>query len=281
MLTHKNSSKITYPNVITLLFTISLILNHSYASADPLIEAAKNYRDSGYAEQQQGNYEKAIQHYTKAISLGLETAVVYNDLGVLYEELGFDEKAEDAYFQALKKDKLYLPVYSNLAYYFLDRGDKQNAMEFFRRRYELGNPQDTWTQKAKEELLKLNPNFEKMFFYKEVENLDTQVSEQVQKEFHDKVVRSRQHYKRGEQLLDKGLYRESISEFDRALTLMPQDKKAIMARKKAVLELSKQNIQTRSQEAINMLDAGDSISAKRKIQRMLTTMPNEPIIVPR
>lgn len=117
---------------------------------------ARNYRGQGYELQSQGDSERALSLYQKAIELDPGYAVVYNDLGVIYEAKGLLDKAEELYLRAMSMDPYYLSAYSNLAFLYENKGDFTQASYYWSKRVdlarELGLENDSWTEKAKKRL---------------------------------------------------------------------------------------------------------------------------------
>ena len=58
------------------------------------------YNKVGYEKQQLGNFQEAINNYTKSIELQPINAVAYNNMGVIYEENEMPHKAIIAYYGA-------------------------------------------------------------------------------------------------------------------------------------------------------------------------------------
>lgn len=214
--------------VALLLFSIFLITFHSNGYADKFLElTAEEYRDQGYALQQKGNLFEALESYTKAIELGLESAVVLNDIGILYEQLGVQAQAERYYLSAVKLDEQYLPAYINLAYLYQKNGHVDRAAKYFKLRYELAGPNDPWAERAKEELLKISPEFKKELLSFEAERLSQEMVEQAHEEFYERILRANEHHKKGEEFLRSHQYRKAFIEFDYALTLTPKNPKVV------------------------------------------------------
>ncbi|HTZ11163.1 MAG TPA: tetratricopeptide repeat protein [Candidatus Margulisiibacteriota bacterium] len=113
-------------------------------------EQARIYREQGVSFQRTGNLEAALSFYQKAIEMDPNYAVVYNDIGIVYEAMGYPERAEDAYLRAIELDPAYLSAYSNLALYYESKRDLDKAEKCWEKRAELGQPDDPWTQKAKQ-----------------------------------------------------------------------------------------------------------------------------------
>jgi tetratricopeptide (TPR) repeat protein len=66
--------------------------------------------------------------------------------------MGFPERAEDAYMRAIEIDPVYLSAYSNLALFYENKRDLDKAEKCWNKRAELGQPDDPWTQRAKQRI---------------------------------------------------------------------------------------------------------------------------------
>lgn len=120
-----------------------------------LAREARLYRQQGYEAQQAGEMEDAIAKYHKAIFLDPAYATAYNDLGVSYEALGQLERARQAYTQCLEVNPRHPSAYANLAMLSERQGKFDEALVYWQRRAELGDPGDLWTQKAQERVAEL------------------------------------------------------------------------------------------------------------------------------
>ncbi len=146
--------------LILLIFTPFLLAREknlsrttNYDESKDLTELqrqARLYRNQGLELQRIGNLEGAMALYQKAIELDPSYAVVYNDSGILYETKGFIRYAEDSYLKAIQADPYYLSPYSNLALLYENQRLLDKAALYWKRRAELGLPDDPWTQKAKQ-----------------------------------------------------------------------------------------------------------------------------------
>lgn len=114
-----------------------------------LQEQARIYRYQGLEAQNRGDLETAFTNYQKAVELDPSFEVGYNDLGILYEASGATERAEGSYLKAIKIDPYYLSAYTNLALLYENKRDLKNAAFYWKKRAQLGEPDDTWTIKAK------------------------------------------------------------------------------------------------------------------------------------
>jgi Flp pilus assembly protein TadD len=261
-----------------LLLFISCITFHTFVSADFSDQVAEKYRALGYAEQQKGNLDDALTHYIKATSLGVENAALLNDMGVLYEKIDLNTKAVHYYTKAIQIDSNYLPAYNNLAYLYQKLGRNEQAAFYFKKRYELGNTSDPWAQKAKDELVRIKPEYRTWARSVEAESLSNELAAQQKDAFYKRVERSQQHYLKGEGLFEKGRFKEAMTEYNIAIELAPRNPKISDARKSAFIEITKEKIREQSEQAIKMLEAGDTVSARIEIQKMLTVIPKEPIL---
>ena len=258
-----------------LILSFSLLPFQTLTFAESFGPVAEDYRAKGYEQQERGNYERAIQFYTKALSLGLENAVLYNDIGVVYEHMGVWQRAKEHYLKALRLDQDYLPPYTNLAYLYLRRGEKFKASQYFRERYDRARDDDPWREQAKAELLRLDPRFKSDLLQEKVETLSQELEHQVQQEFSLQIERAERHYQRGWMALQQKDYEQALGEFDRALALTPDNPKIIKERQRAERELLGEDIKHRVQEVMKDLESGDYQSAKSKIQELLPVIPNE------
>jgi tetratricopeptide (TPR) repeat protein len=276
MLTSKIKSVVihSFLKFFTLLLFFSQITSYNLSYAGPKEDVAEDYRVKGYEEHQKGNFDEALKFYTKATSLGSLNPSVYNDMGVLYEQMGFDKRAEKFYLQALKVNKDYLPAYSNLAYFYKRLGETQKAAQYFRTRIELGDPNEAWTQKAREELLAISPQYREELIQIEAKKFEAELAQKAREEFEQKIALSAEHYKKGQEHFAAKEYNKAIVEFNESLSITPENPEALRARRQAQMEISKQNMQTHYEKAMSMMEAGNTASAKYELQRMLSTIPN-------
>ena len=117
-----------------------------------LQKTAKEYRNQGYEAQKIGNLDLAMSYYQKSIEYDPTYAPAFNDLGVIYEAKGFTDRAKQGYLQAIAIDPNFMSAYSNLAMVYENERDLDKAAFYWKKRIELGSPDDPWTQKAKKRL---------------------------------------------------------------------------------------------------------------------------------
>ena len=122
--------------------------------ARTLRQEATAYRAQGYDAQRRGDQPTAFTFYQKAIILDPFYAAPHNDLGILLEAAGRLEEAEHSYQRALELDPTYVDAHANLAMLYERLGRNEQAIDHWLKRFELGNPDDPWTLRAKERLTK-------------------------------------------------------------------------------------------------------------------------------
>jgi len=146
----------------TLIVNCLLFLFTSYLLAADKVSKGKNdelttlqqqarlYRIEGVKSQDSGDLDSALKMYQKAVELDPVYQVVYNDLGVIYEAQEAYDRAEESYLQAIKLDPSFLSAYTNLALLYENERELDKALYYWKKRAELGDPDDPWTIKAKQ-----------------------------------------------------------------------------------------------------------------------------------
>ncbi len=148
------------PKVVSKKATHTVSQTDSVSNFKPKLKAsvakrnreAVKERNKGYVAQTQNNYRKAEKHYLKAVRLNPQYATPHNDLGIIYEEQGFLNKAEAKYKEAVAIDSNYSPGYSNLALLYEKQARVSEALNFWRKRANLGSQDDPWVKRAKDKL---------------------------------------------------------------------------------------------------------------------------------
>jgi len=268
----------THHRLAVILFLFISIVHFCHTGHAELIEQnAESYRLKGYEEQQAGHFSRALKNYTKALTLGLKTAVIYNDIGVVYEQLGISDKAEEFYLKSIAVNADYLPPYTNLAYFYLAQGDTARAVTFFQERLDRGQEDDPWQEKVSAELYKISPDYRYRKLRRDAQTLNQELIQKARDEFSLQIMRAEKHYQRGHELMGEQDFAGAMDEFDKALALTPENPRIFKARELAQYEKDILDVKRRVMMAMEKLEAGELESAKEEFQKVLTIIPNEPI----
>ena len=148
-------------NPIIKIALISLLLFPSCLLAQEVVKEsdvgwlkvqAREYRTAGLEYQKIGDIDNALVFYQKAVEIDPQYSVVYNDLGVLFDAKGMIDRAEENYLKAIAIQPNFLSPYTNLAILYETKRDLNKAAFYWKKRAELGHPDDLWTQRAKRRL---------------------------------------------------------------------------------------------------------------------------------
>ncbi len=268
--------------VITFLFFISFVACHSDVSAENFkIKTAQEYKKQGEAEQDKGNLPGALSFYKKAIALGLKDAQLFNEAGILSEQAGMLKQAKNYYLDAINEDEKFLPAYMNLGYLYKRLGNKELALKYFKKRFELAEFNDPWAEKAKAEILKIAPNYKKWFQSIEAERLNREMVKRAREELYQNLMFAEECYKDGKKKMQRKEYKEALKSFQQGLEFTPNNPKLLDAKKEARQALFRKRINEHKERAKRFLDLGSYFSASREIQKILTMLPNEPKRLPK
>lgn len=189
---------------------------------------AREYRDEGLKAQDMGDLDTAMKIYQKAVEVDPLYAVAYNDLGVVYEAKGMMDRAEESYLKAIRIDPYYLSTYTNLAFLYEDKRELGKAAYCWKKRAELGDFNDPWTQKARERLqdirLSLSPQPAKDSREQDVLKLMKDVSNEKYILRHDDKMLSRKHFDNAKASYAKSDYANAMKEALDAQYLDPENK---------------------------------------------------------
>ena len=136
-------------------FACVLFISAFPVEATGLRDEAVAYRVEGYEAHRRGDAVVAMTAYKKASAMDPTYATPHNDMGVLFEEQGKLEAAQEAYQKALLIDPSYLEAHANLAMLYERMGEKEKAIYHWLKRYQLGEPFDSWTVRAEDRLVAL------------------------------------------------------------------------------------------------------------------------------
>jgi protein O-mannosyl-transferase len=103
---------------------------------------AEAHKNLGYILACQKHYKEAIDHYTEAIRIKPSYAEVYNNMGTVFLFQGNEKEAIYHYYKALRINPNYAGVYYNLGKINLNHGNIEKAILLYRKAIEL-NPEMT------------------------------------------------------------------------------------------------------------------------------------------
>lgn len=93
--------------------------------------SAQDYLDRGLQAAAIGDYETAIEEYTRALELDPAFADAYNNRGIAYQALGEYDRAIEDYTRAIEINPEFAIAYRNRGLAYLDSGDNAAALEDF------------------------------------------------------------------------------------------------------------------------------------------------------
>jgi len=175
-ISHRNLRK----TIIIIIFMLLPHLSFAAVRDNILKEEARFYRGKGYEAQRGGDLDTAMVYYQKAVELDPFYAAAYNDLGVIYDIRGFKDRAEERYLKSINIDPNYQSAYFNLANLYEEKGDFRKAADYWKKRIKIGDPNDPWTQKAKQRLENIGilwPDIAGQLKYEETVDLRKSVSQ--------------------------------------------------------------------------------------------------------
>jgi len=109
---------------------LSLIAIIGFSTA-ALAQTADDWYNLGYDCMMSGEYEEAVENFTKAIEADPTPVYFYDDRGRAYANLGRYDEAIADYKKAIEIDPDYIFPYGGLAFAYYDNGDLENALESF------------------------------------------------------------------------------------------------------------------------------------------------------
>lgn len=110
--------------VVLIFLLICLSLNCSSKEK----QAEKHFKD-GFGYQNQGNLDKAIEEYEKAIELNPNYLQAHMNLGAVYIGQKKYDQAIDEFNAVVKLNYYYGTAHYNLGYVYLLKGEKEKAQE--------------------------------------------------------------------------------------------------------------------------------------------------------
>ncbi len=92
---------------------------------------ARLVNNGGVMSYHNGQYEKALELFKKAIDLDPSLTEAYNNLGLTYTEINEEEKATEAFKTAISLSPELAAAYNNLGYVFYRLGSYREAIEMY------------------------------------------------------------------------------------------------------------------------------------------------------
>ncbi len=197
-----------------------------YTTAISLDEKYVNaYNGRGIAYAEKGDYDKAIDDYTTAISLDEKYTKAYYNRGIAYKAKGDYNKAIDDYTTAIKLDDKYVYAYNNRGIAYVHKGEYDKAIKDFTKAIELdGKNSDAYNNRGNA--------------YKAKGDYDEAIDDYNKAiELDDKYVNA--YNNRGNAYDDKGNFNEAIKNYDKAIELDHKYTLAYNSLSCAYLKLSK------------------------------------------
>jgi len=193
---------------------------------------AAEYRDKGIEAQKSGDVDTALMCYQKAMEMDPTLALAYNDAGVIYESKGWTDRAKEAYGKAIDLDPALASPYYNLGSLYEKEGDLEKATYYFKRRVLIGNWNDEWTAKARQELKGMgidDPELRQDYLDQHLASLENPDDLNARPKGNDLDPKKRKrdarmHLLRGKQFYYMGAYQEALTEFSSASVLDPKNK---------------------------------------------------------
>ena len=218
-----------FPALAIILFLVSPSFAQGSAETKKM---AMEYRDRGLKAQKGGDPETALIYFQKAMELDPSLAVAYNDAGVIYESKGWNDRAKQAYGKAIDLDPTLASPYYNLGSIYEKEGDLEKAAYYFKKRVMIGDWNDEWTQKAREELKGLgvsDPEIREDFLDQHLASVEASGAITGNPKGNDLDPKKRKrdaqlHLFRGKQLYYMGQYPEALTELNVAWVLDPKNK---------------------------------------------------------
>lgn len=235
-------------------------------------EEAVDHRNKGYLAHKSGDLDTAMAYYQKAISLDSYYATAHNDLGVLYEEKGWFERAEQEYKKTLEINPNYPNTHSNLALLYEKLGQREKAIFHWAKRSEVGRPNDPWTQRAKERLMRFPPE--------EVERIRTtglieeMVQEKEQQIEEDAALASKLR-EQGLAYYKKGEYGKALTAFEQALKYTPRDNELARLREETESKAREVNMKGHFNRGIEYYQQRDYTRAREEFDKVIELLPGE------
>lgn len=218
--------------IVIIVTTFMISASSCWAQSTQLTrKMAAEYRDKGYDAQRSRDFDTALSFYQKALELDPSLTIIYNDMGVIYESKGWMDQAKKAYGKAIEADPSLASPYYNLASIYEKEGDLDRAIYYFKKRVLVGDFNDEWTIRARQELKSLgvdDPSLDEKFMDRDLDSFNLEDGDNRPRgndlSPRDRKYRARQHFLRGKQLSSQGRHSEALMELGLAEALDPKNR---------------------------------------------------------
>ena len=95
------------------------------------VSEARRLNNAGVMAYHNGQYEKALELFKKALELDAAMTEAYNNLGLTYTEINEEEKATEAFKKAIQLSPELAAAYNNLGYVFYRLGSYEEAIGMY------------------------------------------------------------------------------------------------------------------------------------------------------
>ena len=230
----------------SILFCFVTVLSQNILLAESDEQVALEYRNRGYALQQQGDFKQALFYFTRAIALDPGNSALYNDKGLMEEYQGMKEEAKNSYLKSLELDRRYLPANTNLGMLYAKQQQYTLAVQYLKQRVALGSADDPWTLEAQAQLDQIYeavPSLRRERLKTQADSM-TQDIAKAKESMRRAAERNRKvgfetTYENGLGLLKEKRYDEAIQSLEAALALEPRSLAARHALKRANYDKNK------------------------------------------
>ena len=165
------------------------------------------YYNRGLVYEDQGEVERAIDDYTKAIDLNPNYANAYNNRGLVYENKGEVERAIEDFNRAIQLNPNLAETHNNRALTYKDQGEIERAINDFNRAIQL-KPDDAKTY------------YNRALTYKDQGEIERAIND-FNRAIQLKPDDAEAYYNRGVVHAKKEDYKHAIEDYTKAIQLNP------------------------------------------------------------
>lgn len=172
-------------------------------------ENAWGYNLRGLVRERQGEFEAAVEDFTRAVRYDPQMASAYNNRGIAFDRRGEPKRALEDYEAAIKLDPAYAAAYNNRGLAHANLGEMKEALADF------------------DEAIRLDPKFAAAFNNRGIVRDQMGAMQQAAQDFAAAIRLdpkfAEAHGNLGNVWRRQGKYEQAIEEFNQAVKLAPQD----------------------------------------------------------